>query len=230
NRGQLLFSADGIDSVEIESQFPVGKLRPLVSSSTGLTGSDTTSSGNWVPGVKGMSAIVSVQHGSQKITWDAVISRVSASINPQTQSLGIVATVENPYAMAESGRRPPLISDMFVQVELLGQNNNKFIAIPSSALHEGKVYVMNEEKRLEFRQVKVGFHQDGYVVIKKGLKPKEKIVTSDLVPAIEGMLLQPMKDSKTMKQLFIDTMGEIPEEFKQKMAEEKAAKASGKAQ
>jgi len=227
NRGQLLFSADGIDSVEIESQFPVGKLRPLVSSSIAVTASNLSASGNWVPGVKGLPAVVSVQHGSHKITWNAIINRVSATINPKTQSLGIVATVKNPYEQASSGRRPPLISDLFVKVELLGQNSNKFTVIPASALHEGRVYVMNDEKRLEFRQVKVGFHQDGYVVINKGLKPKEKIVTSDLVPAIEGMLLKPIKDSKTMKQLFIDAMGEIPEAFKRKMAEEKAAKAAG---
>ncbi len=229
NRGQHLFSVDGIDSADIESQFPIGKLRPLVSSSTNTAGNEANS-GNWVPGVKGLPALVSVQHGNHKISWDAVISRVSATINPQTQSLGIVATVDKPYEQAASARRPPLISDMFVQVELLGQNNNKFTVIPSSALHEGKVYVMNDDKRLEFRQVKTGFFQDGYVVINKGLKPKEKIVTSDLVPAIEGMLLQPMKDSKTMQQLFMDAMGEVPAGFKKKMAEEKAAKAAGKQQ
>jgi len=92
---------------------------------------------------------------------------------------------------------------------------------------------MNDEKRLEFRQVKVNFHQDGYVVIKKGLKPKEKIVTSDLVPAIEGMLLTPMNDSKTMLQLFNDAMGEVPEAYKEKMQQrkkDKAAKAAGKDQ
>jgi len=229
NRGQQLFSVDGIDSADIESQFPIGKLRPLVSSSMSTAGNES-SSGNWVPGVKGLAARVSVQHGNHKISWDAVISRVSATIDPQTQSLGIVATVDKPYEQAASARRPPLISDMFVQVELLGQNNNKFTVIPSSALHEGKVYVMNDEKRLQFRQVTTGFYQDGYVVINKGLKPKEKIVTSDLVPAIEGMLLQPMKDNKTMQQLLMDAMGEIPEGFKKKMAGEKAARAAGKQQ
>lgn len=229
NRGQLLFSADGINSAEIESQFPRGKLRPLVSSSAATSGIDSAASGNWVPGVKGLPAIVSVQHGDHKVTWDAVISRVSASINPQTQSLGIVATVQNPYEKAESGRRPPLISDMFVQVELLGQNSNKFTVIPASALHEGRVYVMNDDQRLEIRAVKISFHQDGYAVINKGLRPKEKIVTSDLVPAIEGMLLKPINDSKTMQQLFMDAMGEIPQEYKQKMKQKKD-KVTGKTQ
>jgi len=227
NRGQLLFSADSIKSVDIETQFPVGKLRPLVRSSIGLTASHTSSSGNWIPGVKGLPARVSIQRGSNKTSWEAIISRVSATINQQTQSLGIVATVEKPYEQAASGRRPPLISDMFVQVEIIGQNTNKFTVIPSSALHEGRVYVMNDDNRLEFRQVKIGFHQDGYAVIQKGLKPKEMIVTSDLVPAIEGMLLKPMKDNKTMKQLFIDAMGEIPEAFKQKMLEGKTIKTEG---
>ncbi len=230
NRGQLLFTADGIDSADIQSQFPIGKLRPLVSSSVGAMGNEISTSVNWVPGVKGLPAEVSIQHGSHKVTWDAVISRVSATINPQTQSLGIVATVKNPYQQAASARRPPLISDMFVQVELLGQNNNKFTVIPSTALHEGSVYVMNDDNRLEFRQVKVDFYQNGYVAIQKGLKPKEKIVTSDLVPAIEGMLLESVKDNKTMKQLLMDAMGEIPEEFRQQMAEDKALKTTGQDQ
>jgi len=230
NRGQLLFSADGINSVDIESQFPTGKLRPLVSSTIGAMKNETSTTGNWVPGVKGLPALVSVQHGSHKITWDAVISRVSATINPQTQTLGIVATVQNPYEQAESARRPPLISDMFVEVELLGQNSNKFTVIPSSALHEGRVYVMNDEQRLEFRPVQISFFQDGYVAIKTGLKPNEKIVTSDLVPAIEGMLLTPMNDSKTMMKLFTDAMGEIPEEYKQKMQQRKDNNEAGKGQ
>lgn len=228
NRGQLLFSADGIAVAEIESQFPVGKLRPLVSTSKPGT-DDESVQNNWVPGVKGLSAVVSVQRGDNKVSWDASISRVSASINPQTQTLGIVARVERPYDQAESGRRPPLIGDLFVQVELQGKNEKKFIAIPSSALHEGRVYVMNNEKRLEFRPVKVAFHQEGYAVIKKGLKPKEKIVTSDLVPAIEGMLLKPINDSKVMLQLFRDTMGEVPQAFKDKMQQRKMDKAAGKA-
>ena len=230
NRGQLLFSADGIDAAEIESQFPVGKLRPLVNTSKPFADNPSNVSTNWVPGVMGLSAVVSMQNGDHKVSWDATISRVSASINPKTQALGIVARVERPYDQAESGRKPPLISDLFVQVELLGKNENRFLVIPSTALHEGRVYVMNDEQRLEFRPVKIAFHQDGYVAISKGLQPKQKIVTSDLVPAIEGMLLEPMKDNKTMKQLFMDTMGEIPDDFKQKMEQDKNAIDSGSEQ
>jgi len=229
NRGQLLFKADGIAAAEIKSQFPVGKLRPLVSSSLPAQNTGSTASNNWIPGVQGLSAIVSVSRSDHQASWDAMITRVSASVNLQTQSLGIVATVDNPYAKASSGRRPPLINDMFVQVEIVGQNNNLFTIIPSSAYHEGQVYVMNEQQRLEIRQVKTGFHQQGYLVIKKGLKAKEKIITSDLIPAIEGMLLKPVKDNKTMKQLLLDATGSIPAEFKQRMMTEKSDKQqSGK--
>ncbi len=227
NRGQLLFSADGIDAVDIDSQFPVGKLRPLVSNSKPSADISTPVSSSWVPGVKGLSAVVSVQHGDNQVSWDATINRVSASINFQTQTLGIVARVERPYDQAEAGHKPPLIDNMFVQVEIQGENENKFTVIPTSALHEGRVYVMNDDQRLELQPVKIAFYQDGYVAISKGLKPKQKIVTSDLVPAIEGMLLEPIKDSKTMKQLFMDAMGEIPDEFKQKMQAGENSKASG---
>jgi RND family efflux transporter MFP subunit len=218
NRGQKLFTADSTDAVEIEFQFPVGRLRPLVMTSLST---DESQADNWVPGVVGLQANISLEHGDHKAIWPAVINRVSASINPQTQTLGVVARVEKPYEAAQAGKKPPLISDMFVRVEILGRNSKKFMVIPDKAVHEGNVYVMNDENRLEIRPIKIYFRQKGYVAIKKGLNPKEKVVTSDLVPAIEGMLLKPMKDNKIMKHLLIDALGEIPQEFKEKMSQGK---------
>ncbi len=207
NRGQNLFIADAIDRVEIEFKFPIGKLRPLVMSSLQNGRSESQ---NWKPGVKGLLATVSLSQGDHVAKWDATITRVSSTINPKTQTLGIIAEVEKPYDMAKSGKKPPLLNDLFVEVEIHGKNTQPFLVIPSSALHQGKVYVINEDSRLKFRTVKVAFHQQGYAVIEKGLKPSEKIITSDIIPAIEGMLLKPVNDKKTLGQLWIDATGKKP--------------------
>lgn len=222
NRGQLLFRADGIAAAEVETRFAVGQLRPLVMSSMNAGQETMSSTDVWVPGIRGLPARVIIEQGERQVSWQGVVSRVSASINPQTQTIGVVIRVDNPYAQAESGRRPPLVSDLFVRVELLSGGDTELTVIPASALHQGKVYVINEEQRLEIRPLQVDFQQQGYAVIGKGLKPKEKVVTSDLVPALQGMLLQPVRDNPTMKQLLLDTLGEIPEDFKQNMSADSA--------
>ena len=39
------------------------------------------------------------------------------------------------------------------------------------------------------------FHQEQVSVLSAGLEPGERVVISDLVPAVEGMLLRPQPDA-----------------------------------
>jgi multidrug efflux pump subunit AcrA (membrane-fusion protein) len=67
--------------------------------------------------------------------------------------------------------------------------------------------VVNDDKRLEMRKVTVKFSQQGYAVLKKGLKPGERIITSDLITALDGMLLAPQKDKKTKSRMVAQATG-----------------------
>jgi len=53
---------------------------------------------------------------------------------------------------------------------------------------------VNRDNRLRRRPVKVLFSQGWISVIDQGLTPGEQILVSDLVPAVEGMRLQPIVD------------------------------------
>jgi multidrug efflux pump subunit AcrA (membrane-fusion protein) len=57
-----------------------------------------------------------------------------------------------------------------------------------------RLYLVNQESRLELREVEVGMIQSEFVVIDKGLLAGERVVVSDLIPAIRGMLLKPTED------------------------------------
>ena len=48
----------------------------------------------------------------------------------------------------------------------------------------------------------VGLIQPEFVVIEEGLEAGERVVISDLVPAIEGMLLKPLPDEPALTILF----------------------------
>ncbi len=204
NKGQLLFTGDGLEVAEVEAQFSVGILRPLI---RGIT---TESETPVRAGAMGLNALVRLHTASHTVEWLARVDRVAGSIDPQTQTLGVIVAVDQPYASAVPGERPPLMRDTFVEVELYSTPIMQRVVIPRSALHDGSVYVVNDESRLENRKVKLDFAQQGYAVIAEGLMAGERIVTSDLLTATEGMLLTPEEDKKTTRQMIIAATGKDP--------------------
>ncbi len=100
-----------------------------------------------------------------------------------------------------------MLRGTFVEVELSSEPIKQQIVVPRSAVHDGAVYIVNEDSRLEMRKVKVDFSQQGYTVIAEGLKPGERIVTSDLITATEGMLLAPQEDKKSKRRIVTEATG-----------------------
>ncbi len=62
--------------------------------------------------------------------------------------------------------------------------------MPERALHGDKIYLMNDENRLEMRSVQVSYRRDNQVIITGDLQQGEKVILNDILPAIEGMLVR----------------------------------------
>lgn len=200
NKGQLLFTADGLEAVEIEARFPVGKLRPLMAGTPSEGDADIPAIER-TPGAVNLEALVRLRTATHTVEWPARVDRVAGVVDPQTQTLGVVVVVDNPYEQARPGQRPPLVRNTFVEVELRRTLPGKRIVVPAAALHDDKLRVVNGDNRLELRSVKPGFRQNGAMIIAKGLAPGERVVISDLPVAIEGMLLDPALDEKAVRRL-----------------------------
>lgn len=207
NKGQLLFSADGLEAVEIEARFPIGKLRPLMTGAQSARDKEDADRGGRIPGALNLDALVRLKTATHTVEWPARVDRVAGVIDPQTQSLGVVVVVDKPYEQARAGQRPALVRNTFVEVELRKRPKGKTIVIPTSALHDGQVYVIGEGNRLEIRPVTISFAQAGVAAIAKGLVEGETLVVSDLVPAIAGMLLAPIADENALMRLRMEATG-----------------------
>ncbi|MCP4997106.1 MAG: efflux RND transporter periplasmic adaptor subunit [Gammaproteobacteria bacterium] len=208
NKGQMLFTADGLEAVEIEARFPIGKLRPLIA---GKKPAEDAAEGTAVdrsPGALKLEVVVRLVTATHTIEWPARVDRVAGVVDSQTQTLGVIVVVDEPYEQARPGQRPPLVRNTFVEVELRKKPNGKPVVIPVSALHEGKVYLLDSEDRLEIRPVNTNFIQGGAAAISEGVDEGESLVVSDLVPATVGMLLDPIVDEKVMKQLRVEATGQ----------------------
>jgi multidrug efflux pump subunit AcrA (membrane-fusion protein) len=165
----------------------------------------------------GLEAEVRLSAGTFSATWPARFDRFSDEIDPQTRTVGLIVAVDEPYRRIIPGQRPPLIKNMYVEVDLRGPVQAGRIVVPRSAVHAGAgqgtgglgagVYLAGADNRLAVRRVVLGPAQGDFVVVESGLDGGERLVVSDLIPAIEGMLLAPTADPDLAAELRAQAAG-----------------------
>lgn len=208
--GQVLAVLDGVDLAEVAAQIPLDRVRQLVAAApVDAPGMSAENLGEVFERL-GLTAVVRLSAGEFQVSWPARFARIRESVDPSTRTIGIVVAVDEPYKLVEVGRRPPLARNMFVEVEVRGQPVPNRLVIPRAALHDGMVYVVGDGGRLERRPVTVGVRQSGFVVVDEGLAAGESIVVTDLAPAIDGMLLEPVEDAALLARLTAAATGQGP--------------------
>jgi RND family efflux transporter MFP subunit len=129
----------------------------------------------------------SAQVGNSNFTWSGRIVRTLASVDQQTRLIYAIAEVQDPYGLgADSGM--PLAVGMFVHADIAGVNSQSALVLPRMALRNtNKVYVINDENRLEIRTVEVISTSEETVLVSNGVEVGDKVVTSTIPAAVDGM-------------------------------------------
>ena len=198
--GQTLFRGDGVDRVEIVAQVAMSSLRNLFAGredAVPTVGEMQTRLADFT----GFAPLVRMDLGGLTAEWQAQFVRFSDLVDPQTRTIGVVIAVDDPLGQAIPGRRPPLSKGMFVQVEIRGRTQVERIVIPRSAIRGGKVYLVDDQQRLRIEPVEILFSQNGLSVIDDGIHDGDRVVVSDPIPAVKGMLLDPVPDAEIQAQL-----------------------------
>ncbi|MDC0936805.1 HlyD family efflux transporter periplasmic adaptor subunit [Pirellulales bacterium] len=204
--GQQLFQAYGTDVTEVEAQFPISQIRPLLSSD-GKPIDLTADAMKRIREVFDVVATVRLNTGDLDIEWEAKFDRVREQLDLQTRTVRIVVAVEDPFAKAIPGERPPLLPGMFCEVELRAQPRTGQLVIPRTAVHDGSVYVVDDENRMWRRDIKIRNVQGRLAVLTDGVVGGERLVISNPVPAIEGMLVDPVMDEEAADALAAEASG-----------------------
>lgn len=205
--GQRLFQADGIASAEIVAQIPVAMLRRLMQAATHTDAKlDALDLADRLD-FSVIDAQVLLVAGDG-VRWPARVLRVARGLNPQTRAAQVVVEVDEPYRSASPPEQPVLQPDMYVQVQLSAQLPEPQLVVPATAVHQGEVYLLNEQQRLERRAVTVAFEQHDMAVISAGLRGGEVLIVDDLMPAIDGMRVAPQRDEALEQRLQQRAAGE----------------------
>jgi len=207
--GTVLFEALNLDGVEINAQVPINQMRgvvqPLQKRELNLSVDNLSKALDALQ----LQATVSLVGGQMDAQWQAEVLRFTESIDPQRRTLGIVVAVDKPYEKIIPGKRPPLLKGMFTKVEIFTPPSSALV-IPYKALHQGRVYLMNEKDRLEIRPVEVLLLQGEMAVIASGLNAGDRLIVNDLIPVIPGMPLTARIDEAMEAELQQQATGEAP--------------------
>ena len=198
NVGEVLVVADGIAVAEVVAQVPLDRMRPLIPHDVDLTAIAPEDLDD-LPQSWGLGATVRLRVGDFETSWPARVDRASETIDPETRTIGVIVAVDRPYTMIIPGERPPLTKNLYVEVELRGRGRDGVIVIPRAAVHvddDGapRVYVADGDDRLAFRRVTLGTGQGDVIVVAAGLDGGERVIVTDLIPAVQGMKLAPVED------------------------------------
>ena len=90
---------------------------------------------------------------------------------------------------------------MFVQVSIAGHTQSNRIVVPRSLIRNNQIYKVNEQNRLQIADISRLYDQQQFSVIGQGIEPGDLIVASDLVPAVEGMVLETEVDYELQNSL-----------------------------
>ncbi|MBL4585355.1 MAG: efflux RND transporter periplasmic adaptor subunit [Pseudomonadales bacterium] len=204
-QGEALVSVDSINMAEVTVQLQPQSVANLVHSKKilSLAGTEPIKIGEAL----GVSAKVSFVFAGNQLTWPARVARVSDRMDPTTRTVGLIVEIDDPYKDVRPGVRPPLVKGTFVTVTLTGEQRLGSLVIPPSALHGEYLYVVDAQNRLKKLPVKTGARSGQYMVIESGVSAGQKIIVSDVVPAIEGMLLKPINDTVTLRRLISAATG-----------------------
>lgn len=149
--------------------------------------------------------------GGGDFVWNGKFLRFGAEIDTDTRMVTLIVAVDDPYKHTPGKAHIPLNKGLFCKVDFYGIPQPELV-LPRSALHDGNIYVavpaaagqtpvsgapgaMPPESaawKLEIRPVKVKYALDRFAIIEGGLRPGETVITSDVVPAVDGMKINPV--------------------------------------
>jgi RND family efflux transporter MFP subunit len=147
--------------------------------------------------VQGPPVTLSAIVAGESHTWSGRITRTDSGFDPETRVLFAYVEVQDPYGKgADNGT--PLATGLFVDAEIDGRTLADSVVLPRTALRgKDNVYVAREDDTLDIRPVEVAFSERERLILTSGISAGERVVTSPVRAASDGMKIKPVDRLET---------------------------------
>ena len=123
-------------------------------------------------------------------SWNGKLERVDGVIDPVTRMINLIAVFKNDFIETD---KPNLPIGLFVEAKIDGITLKNIFEIPINSISENnEVYIVDKDNQLELRKLTILKKYSEFVIIKDGLKAGERIVTSKLSTASNGIKVNPV--------------------------------------
>ena len=123
-------------------------------------------------------------------SWNGKLERVDGVIDPVTRMINLIAVFKNDFIETDN---PNLPIGLFVEAKIDGITLKNIFEIPINSISEdNEVYIVDKDNQLELRELTILKKYSEFVIIKDGLKAGERLVTSKLSTASDGIKVNPV--------------------------------------
>lgn len=125
--------------------------------------------------------------GGTDFEWQGIVDRSEGVFDVDSRVLYLVAQIEDPYDLAETGRVPLLIGT-FVAAEIEGRAAGELVLVPRHAMQRGTtLWILDEAMRIYPREVNVVRRDDDFVYISGGVEVGERYCLTPIDQPLPGM-------------------------------------------
>ena len=123
-------------------------------------------------------------------SWEGKLERVDGVIDPITRMINLIAVFKNDFIETD---KPNLPIGLFVEAKIDGITLKNIFEIPINSISkDNEVYIVDKDNQLELRKLTVLKKYSEFVIIKDGLRAGERIITSKLSTASNGIKVNPV--------------------------------------
>jgi len=120
------------------------------------------------------------------------VIRLMSALEEQGRMAQLLVKIDDPLCRREENRdKPRLLLGSYVRAEIEGINIESGIRVERSNVHNGNtVWLMDDNGMLDIREVGITFRGRDHVIISRGIRDGERLVTSALSSPIAGIPLR----------------------------------------
>ena len=131
--------------------------------------------------------VLSASIGDQQFDWEARVVRSEGVFDAGSRVLYVVAQMNDPYDLADSGREP-LRMGTFVTAAITGLPGGELVAVPRHALSRGTtLWVVDANSTIQPRTVGVVRTDEDLAYLDRGVADGEIYVTTPIDHPLRGM-------------------------------------------
>ncbi|KEI70097.1 efflux RND transporter periplasmic adaptor subunit [Endozoicomonas elysicola] len=131
-------------------------------------------------------------------------------LDDKVRTATILVEIKDPLSLKPDNRdKPKILVNEFLQAEIRGHQIDHVVSLPRRLLQQGnRVWLMDGDNKLESREVSIAYHGRDDVLINGGLVAGEKLVTTSLPGAIEGIALRTDEREKKKQAIALNESGQ----------------------